>query len=310
MTGLRPRFIHACLSGLLAILCSAHAHAAHIDPAPLPADIANRVARFVPPDPLFQSLDKSLDEAVDLVKQVDTEQRRGAGALSSGHAMLIQSKHHELNGYLTEIRKRMDQQDARLAALGVTNSTVELRTKIEARFKRVLQALDRIDQAPDAKQRGQAIGSARQVLRELYEQPKAEQEPKMAPDAPTWKAEAPRPSEEPPKSKKHPQYLSYNRTPSDNIYAFLGSTRGSALCRAATIRLDRIHQGNVSRTARRHMVGELCSRYSLRRAATAEKPRLHRRGRVYARAWDWCQYLDVQRAPGAGRAAAAVSRFK
>ena len=226
--GLRYHCARACLVWLLAASCCVTGvQAAPTDPAPVPAEVASRVARFVAPDPLFQSLQQSLDEAVGMVRQIDAEQHQdkqeGKQGLRDGQAMLLHAKRHELNSYLAEIRQRLDQQDARLAALGETPSPT-LRSRIEARFQRVIQALDQIDQAPDAAQRAVAIGAARQVLHELDELPRQARVGTLSPDAPTWKSEAARPSEQPGKSNKKPQYLSYRQAPGDNVYAFLGNT--------------------------------------------------------------------------------------
>ena len=195
--GIPHQFVRVCLGFLLgASFFLTNAQAAHVDPAPLPPEVVNRVVRDGAPDPLFQSLEQSLDETVDIVKHADGTHPHGVQVLNNASSMLLDSKRHELDSYLAEIRRRLDQQGAQFSALGLPNPTGKIRAQIEARFKRVTQALERIRQATDSTQGATAVAAARKVLREVYELPKQARLPKIVANGPTWKSEAPRPSQD------------------------------------------------------------------------------------------------------------------
>ncbi len=221
------RLAASLLGGFLIMQAAQVTWAAHVDPAPLPTDIVQRVIPNAHDDGFYTSFERALDDAVTLMHRVDVERAPGA-PLSVNSAALLAAKRNELNGYWGEIRNRLAQQNVRLHPLGMDTANSAMGAKIDARFKRIIGALDALAKAADATAHQSAMRNARQVMHDLVEVPRVDRSEQINAE-PNWARRPVEPSRDEPKSESKPQYLSYQHAPGDNIYAFLGNTLLAAL---------------------------------------------------------------------------------
>jgi RHS repeat-associated protein len=217
----------ACLSG--------PALAEHLDPAPIPDEVVQSLVhnRLAQPDPLVQSLFAHLDDAGALIREFEQQNGRPdseAGdrdAILSTKRALLSSKINELEAARAEARARFATTRAKLQSLGLTDKLNEwnkLASQVENRFDRIEHALDAVRTGSDKGVRTAALSHAKAELRTMHEDVKARSAAPLDQPIPSWHQDAPRPPLQEPASDKLPQYLSYQRNPGNNVYAFLGNT--------------------------------------------------------------------------------------
>ena len=225
----------ALVCALLLGVSALGARADHVDPAPLSDTVVQKLVRdrLAQPDPLAQALSQRLDEAAALLGEVkqqdarpDAEASERDSALATKRTQIV-SKIAELQALRSAAHARLATTRAKLQALGLTDKVSEwdaLAAKVDRRFDRIETALDEVRSTSDQAGRQRAVSRARAELRVLHEDVQAQGEAPGPEPIQTWRQDAPRPSHDAPASTHVPQYLSYSRAPSNNVYAFLGNT--------------------------------------------------------------------------------------
>ncbi|KAF0218591.1 MAG: hypothetical protein FD174_2684 [Geobacteraceae bacterium] len=210
--------------------------AAHRDPAPIPDEVVERLAnnRQGGDDPLALALGRHLDEATELLRQMEDEDNRpvSSDSVVATKRMLLAAKGNELTTLRSEIRAKLAETRGRLVSLGFIEKVREwdaLRLQVEERFERITRALAEVKDAPDKRLRGKAAASARRELHDLHGKVKEREQSLGDTPLPTWKQDE--------RSIQLPDYdhaappvylLSQPRT-LNNLYAFSGNTLLAAL---------------------------------------------------------------------------------
>lgn len=210
--------------------------AEHRDPAPLSDQVVQRLVRerLQPENPLTFALGRHLDTTSLLLKSLEQAESGGIGPsaektnISAKRAQLA-GQRRELVTLRNELRAQFVPARAKLVQLGLNDKVKawdELLLKAEQRFDRVGRALDAIDNnSNNPQQRKQALAKARGELAALHDKTRERETAIGNQPMPTFTQQVPMEAQPQKESPTLPQYiLSQRRTPSANLYAFLGNT--------------------------------------------------------------------------------------
>ncbi len=211
-------------SGLLSL----PAKAEHRDPAPIPDEVISRIVGLQrgAMDPLVQALSRHLDEAADLLRQVE-EHTTGDGTALAAKLMLLHGKSNELGVLRTELRSRFASTRERLSSLGLTEQVAAwdaLLIKVEERFDLLSRSLEAVRTAPDKHGRDIVVAKARKELHNLHGRLKDREQALGSAPLPTCSNEN-RPFQQP--DYNHavpPAFLMSQPRSLNNLYAFNGNT--------------------------------------------------------------------------------------
>ena len=228
------RVFFSCFLLLALGVSASFAHAEHRDVAPLPDDVVQKLLQKVAPqhDQTIERLRRHLDETSTLLKQTEAEeiplQEAGSSfALRAERRSLIAAKLNELASVREEARTRFSEIRQKLLDLNLPDKVKEwdaLKAKVEERFNRVNSAMEELRASKDHTGKKKSLAKAKALLSELHEKVI---EREMAPDSlptPTFRQGVPVAPISQPESDQVPQYISQNRAPASNVYAFLGNT--------------------------------------------------------------------------------------
>ncbi|MDD5760259.1 MAG: transglutaminase-like domain-containing protein, partial [Desulfobulbaceae bacterium] len=204
------------------------ASAGHLDPAPLPDEVINRIAgqNQQPDNPLVLSLRHHLDEATDLLKSFDENSPADESALAS-RRMLLHAKGNELSIVRKELRARFAATRERLVSLGLDQQVAawdKLLNSVEDRFDRVDRSLTEVRRVADKHSRGKAVTKALKELHNLHGKIKEQEQAVGSSPLPTWTFEN-RPFQNPDYDHAAPPaFLISQPQTLNNLYAFNGNT--------------------------------------------------------------------------------------
>jgi RHS repeat-associated protein len=227
------------LALVLSLFAGTHlAHAAHVDPAPLPDDVAAKLAagRHPPRDPLAAALAGKVMEIERLLQTMAVEEnavtkRAGKGAKKKATTQtkpvaivdrrpMIEAYKSELGVMQSEAHRRIETMRARYRGNAEAgNNLDDLKRKADDRFAELGATLDAVRIAPKAGARA-ALEKAKATLARLHP---AEVMGKSEP-TPTFRQDVPPKMKPQKKASDLPRYLSGMRAPGNNVYAFLGDT--------------------------------------------------------------------------------------
>ncbi|MFZ5593917.1 MAG: DUF6531 domain-containing protein, partial [Pseudomonadota bacterium] len=214
---------------LLAFTLGGPVCAAHVDPAPLAAEVAGRVLHDLQAgqsDPLPEALGRHMDEAGALLRQ--TEQAEGAPQADLSAALRTQfaAKRQEVGVLRGEARARFAATRARLVVLGLSGQVAAwdaLLKQVENRFDRLDRALASVQDSRASHERAMALAQTKAELKALHEQVKDREESLGGEPLPTFRTGIPAAPQPQPAADSVPEYLSYKDGPGSNQYAFLGN---------------------------------------------------------------------------------------
>ncbi|MBI3805079.1 MAG: HNH endonuclease [Nitrospirae bacterium] len=200
------------------------------DPAPIPDEVVQKIVtepRTHRINPLPEVLRHHLDEASDLLKQIEKIDQEGGDpnkqeVSHESKRVLLQSKVQELNAIRKEVRDQFSERRAKLISLGLSDKARSwdgLLKQIEDRFDRMNRALEGVRISKDKGQRGNALARAKSEIREIHEKGRERQVPPENLE-PTIRQEKvlPLPSASASIGAPPPQYASSMSFP-ENIYA-------------------------------------------------------------------------------------------
>lgn len=212
---------------------ASHAFAEHLDPAPIPDEVVQKIISRHAPSALPSSgeaLGRHLDELSEIADTLPTQQGLAHSvamldSTSDSKRMLVAGKRVELATLRRQIKDEFAQTRQRLAKLGLTEKTKDwdnLLAKVEGRFTRLDTALAAADVA-DGAARKKAFQHLQAELKVLRGDAGVRELGAGALPGPTFRQDEPPPANAIEPSDKSPKYLSY-RVPGNNVYAFLGNT--------------------------------------------------------------------------------------
>jgi len=219
------------------LLFASPVFAVQVDPAPISDEVVQRVLSDLgggQSNPLPETLRHHLDESSALIKQIEQSEQSGDSAADkqsrfAAKRMLLAAKIQELETLRLEVRNQFAQTRAKLVSLGLTEKVKEWDrqlAKVEQRFDRAGQALDRVRLSNGKVERGGLVTAAKLTLHDLHGKVKDHEASPSVEPTPT--VQMIQPTTIQPKLYKEnevtpPQYLSWKGVP-NNIYAFLGGT--------------------------------------------------------------------------------------
>lgn len=230
----RGNFVRRTLMVVITGLFSASsAFAEHLDPAPIPDDVVQKIVSRHMSSALPSSgevLGKHLDELSEIAGAIPSQQGLADSAAavdsnSDSKRMLVAGKRIELATLRRQIKDEFAQTRQRLVKLGLTENTKDwdsLLAKVEGRFTRLDTALAAADVA-DSSARKKAFQYLQAELKVLRGDAAVRVMGAGALPGPTFRQDEPPPANAVEPSDKSPKYLSY-RVPGNNVYAFLGNT--------------------------------------------------------------------------------------
>ena len=212
-------------SGFLLSIYLGAAHADHVDPTPIPADVIQKLVTerlAAPVSPLPNTLLKRLTEARALIDEVQQSEAKSYADDSArtdaltAKQMLLRAKVTELEMVRNEVRTRMTPTRAVLASHGLNDKVKEwdnLTAKIESRFTRIESALNAVRDAKTTNDRTRALSSAKTALAELMQG--VDTQPLNAPvhQTPTVRSDLPQPKTKLITTNVLPQYLRNTSVP-------------------------------------------------------------------------------------------------
>lgn len=209
-------------------------HAEHRDAAPMSDEVKERFAknRHQPGNPLVETLGRHLDEAGDLLRQVEENDKSVSANGDVERTLnvkrtLIAAKLNELASIRTELRKEIAETRAKFVSLGLSDKVKEwdaFINKVDDRFDRISNALGNVRTFKDKAGRGKALTKAKLELHDLHGKVRERQNAMPSGPIPTWTQENREIKEEKEIEAPSPAYLSYQPKAGNNVYAFLGNT--------------------------------------------------------------------------------------